>query len=159
MTMNDASPAGGFKREIFVETWAADYGSPNQIDETSELNGSASLITEEGFLFVAPTGLYADVPLAFVDGVRRAEAPLAQWINETTIPGLAGAFAVGATIVEPGAVPIFAREQVERLVVWSGGQTGSLPAMPGGWSWRVEGTAEPGPAAPLRRLQELMRRA
>jgi hypothetical protein len=148
------------RREIFVETWAAEYGSPNQIDESAESNGTASLIEEEGFSFFAPSDVQnGAAPLAFVDGVRRAEAPLAQWANEITVPGLAGAYAVGAVIVEGGKVPIIGREQVERVVIWGGGQTGSLPEACGGWRWDTQSVPDPSPAAPMKRLQELMRRA
>jgi hypothetical protein len=145
-------------REIFVETWAADYGSPNQIDENNDSNGAAALIPEEGFSFVSPPQ-GPDLSVAFVDGVRRGEAPLAQWIDEVTVPGLAGAYAVGAVLADAGRTPSYGHERVERVVVWAGGQTGELPEIAGGWRWRVESTPDPAPIAPMRRLQELMRRA
>jgi hypothetical protein len=147
------------RREIFVETWAADYGSPNQIDESAESNGTATLIPEEGFVFVPSRRELQQVSLAFVDGVRRAEAPLAQWINDITVPGLAGAYAVGAVIVDSGKIPIIAHEHVERILIWGGGQSGAIPDMAGGWHWTTQSIPDAGPAAPMRRLQELMRRA
>jgi hypothetical protein len=154
-----ASTGTADRRQIYVETWAADYGSPDQTDESDPHNGTAELIEEEGFAFVAPVAGLERTPIAFVDGVRRGEAPLTQWINGASVPGLAGAFAVGAVLAHPDNVPIFAQEATERVVIWSSGETGDLPDNGGGWRWRTASTADTGPAAPLRELQEMMRRA
>jgi len=143
---------------IFVESWSADYGSPMQIDESDSVNGTAHLIDEEGFDFIGPRDMERSA-LAFVDGVRRQEAALSQWHEEHVVPGIAGAYAVGAVVALPGESPVFFREIVDRLVIWSGGLCGSLPTGSSGWSWREDSTPDPNPAAPIRRLQELMRRA
>lgn len=142
-----------------MESWPGEYGSPNQVDESDDSQGTASLIADEGFSFVRPPGGSAPGALAFIDGIRRAEAPLAQYINDVTIAGVAGCYAVGAVLVHPGTTPVYAHEHVDRVLVWANGQTGELPEISGGWRWRVESTSESGPAAPMRRLQELMRRA
>jgi len=143
---------------IFVESWSAEYGSPMHIDESDAVNGTAHLIDEEGFAFVEPSDVERPA-IAFVDGVRRQEAALSQWHEEHVVPGIAGAYAVGAVVAKPRESPIFFREIVDRLVIWSSGLSGSLPKDSSGWSWREDSTPDPNPAAPIRRLQELMRRA
>lgn len=144
---------------IFVDPWSAEYGSPNQIDDSDDDDGIAELIESEGFGFVAPPSTDLILPIAFVDGRRRAEALLSQWSSGSAIPGLAGAFAVGAVLVQPGGVPEFARERIRRLVIWSAGAKGSLPPVAGGWAWETSATAETGPSVALRKLQETMRDA
>ena len=157
MQQRTPSPAKLSPR-IFVEPWSADYGSPMQIDETDEANGSAHLIDEEGFAFVAPQPI-EPIAMAFVDGVRRQEAALSQWHDGHSVAGIAGAYAVGAVVAHPGMTPIFSHEVVDRLVIWSSGLTGELPTSSSGWRWREDATSDPNPAAPIRRLQELMRRS
>ncbi len=144
---------------IFVEAWSSDYGSPLRIDEMSEANGKGELIETEGFAFVAPVETAGAVPMAFVDGVRRGEASLTQWLDGISVPGLAGAYAVGAVLAHPSRVPVYAQEVADRVVIWSAGQSGALPDVVGGWRWRTAATAETGPEAPLRELQAMMRRA
>jgi hypothetical protein len=143
---------------IYIEPWSSGYGSPMQIDEENEATGEARFIEEEGFDFVPPR-VMAIQPMAFVDGVRRQEAALSQWNEGRSLPGIAGAYAVGAVTSDGRSPPIFTNETVQRLVIWAGGLDGSLPDIPSGWTWRVESTPDPTPGAPLRRLQELMRRA
>lgn len=147
------------RKQIYVETWAADYGSPDQTADDNPRNGTAELIDGEGFAFVPPVSSLATTPMAFVDGVRHAEASLSQWIDGVSVPGLAGSYAVGAVLAHPDRTPVFAQEATDRVVIWSAGQKGSLPEIAGGWRWREAATAETGPEAALRGLQGLMRRA
>lgn len=153
-----ADAASERRGQIFVESWSAQYGSPMHIDETDEANGSAHLIEEEGFAFVAPREIEA-VAMAFVDGIRRQEAALSQWHEGHSVSGIAGAYAVGAVIAHPDKTPVFSHEYVDRLVIWSSGLSGGLPMTSHGWHWREDSTSDPNPAAPMRRLQELMRRS
>ena len=144
---------------IFIEAWAPEYGSPMQIDDEETSGGSASLIDDEGFSFVAPpSNVPKLLPLAFVDGIRRREAMLTQWIDESTILGIAGAYAVGSVLAIPGKTPTFGISHVERLLIWAGGHSGSLPSV-AGWTWTTSTTPEGGPQAAERRLQEMMRHA
>lgn len=129
-----------------------------QIDASGEANGSAHLIDEEGFEFVGPSES-EPFAIAFVDGVRRQEAALSQWHDGRSVAGIAGAYAVGAVISHPGKTPVFSHELVERLVIWSSGQSGALPMSAAGWQWREVSTPDTSPTAPIHRLQDLMRRA
>jgi uncharacterized protein len=143
---------------IFVDPWSPEYGSPNQIDEGSDEESTAQFIDEEGFDFVTPVCINP-VPIAFVDGRRRVEALLSQWHNGGTVPGLTGAYGVGAVLALPGQTPVFAREEIRRLIIWSSGRAGTLPEMEGGWRWDLAATSESGPGAALRKLQDMMREA
>jgi len=146
------------RAQIFVESWSADYGSPMQIDADNEANGSAQLIDEEGFGFVAPSE-QEPFPIAFIDGVRRQEAALSQWYDGRSVSGIAGAYAVGTVLAHPGKTPIYSHELVERLVIWSSGLSGALPVISSGWHWREVSTPDTSPIAPIHRLQDMMRRA
>lgn len=146
------------KPQIFVESWSADYGSPMQIDASDESNGSAHLIDEEGFGFVAPLE-QEPFAIAFIDGVRRREAALSQWHDGRSVAGIAGAYAVGSVISYPGETAVYSHELVDRVVIWSCGLSGELPPNAAGYNWREVSTPDTNPAAPIHRLQELMRRA
>lgn len=155
-TVGTQSPAHA--PEIFVEPWSSEYGSPIQIDEESSRNGRAQLIDEEGFDFVGPRALESP-SLAFIDGVRRQETSLSQFREGRTIAGISGAHAIGAVLSDVGAMARFSDERVQRLIIWSSGASGAIPAIDGGWAWTEVTTADASPGAPMRKLQELMRRA
>jgi len=129
-----------------------------QIDESDGSNGSAELIEEEGFDFLDPPPV-EPIPVAFIDGVRHQEASLSQWRDGRSIAGITGSYAIGAVLSEADATPIFSSEFAERVIIWSAGMSGAIPPIPGGWMWREESTGDGTPGAPMRRLQELMRRA
>ncbi|HEY1681030.1 MAG TPA: hypothetical protein VGF98_05295 [Candidatus Tumulicola sp.] len=141
--------------EIFVEPWSSAYDSPMQIDEDAEAGG-AEIMPEEGFAFVAPTPA-EPIAIAFVDGVRRQEAAVSTYVDGHVLPGITGAYGVGAVICEPDKTPIFSSEIVERLLVWSRGGKGTLLPLAGGWSWKEAVSSDAHPGAPMRRLQEMMR--
>lgn len=143
---------------IFVDPWPGDYGSAMQIDDEAEGNGTARIIDAEGFTFVEPSTA-EPMAIAFVDGVRQRESGLAQWRDGRTIPGMTGAYAVGAVIADGTAAPTYTNERVERVLIWSSGTVGGLPPHPAGWNWTEERTAGTNPKALMLRLQELMRRA
>lgn len=159
VTKSEGSGLAADATRIFVDPWSPLYGTAYLVDEDAEEANAADLIHEEGFGFVAPPPPREAIALAFVDGVRRQEAALSQWVNGAPVAGIAGAYGVGAVVVDPGATPAFAHEEVARLVIWSAGRSGDLPTVAGGWAWTTDATPETGPTAPLRRLQERMRAA
>ncbi len=124
----------GTKPKIYIEAWNADFGSPNQIDDSEEPTDLATIPEDEPFGFVA-LGAPSEIPLAFVDGIQQLEAHLVQAVNERFTPGLACALAVGGVTVAPGERPKFAHLRPKRLVIWTAGSTGSIPAVRGGWNW------------------------
>jgi hypothetical protein len=144
---------------VFVEDWAATYGSPYMVQAEEPVTADAELV-EDGEDFVAHPGapLRADGGIAFVDGVRRGEASLYQFDPATgaVSRGVAGGHACGAVVAD-GAAPRFGDTRVRRIVIWGSGLTGSLPQVDGGWSWTAASIASTAPDAPLKELQTRMR--
>ena len=99
------------------------------------------------------------VRIAFVDGVRRAEARLYLDDGERMLHGIAGAHGHGAVLCEGAARPVFGDCRVERIIVWGGGARAVLPEQPGNWRWSVRSVPDEQPEAPLQGLQRFMREA
>lgn len=157
----DGNGVGGVGR-VFVEDWAASYGSPYLVvpDEAE----TVARLVEDGDALVAHSPDVADVltrKVAFVDGVRRGDASLYQEDTATGLlaRGIAGSHACGAVTVHLGERLICEREQVSRMIIWGSGVTGSLPEQPGGWSWVRACVDSDEPDAPLVELQQRMRQA
>ena len=112
---------------VFAEDWAATYGSPYSV-ATDEPTADVQLI-EDGSEFAchSPSG---DPPerIAFVDGVRRGEASLYQYDENTgeMARAVAGGHACGAVIVEDGR-PVFGPTRQTRLVICGSGERLELP--------------------------------
>ena len=146
---------------IYVEDWAATYGSPYLVRSDEAAPAEVRFVEDGAGLARGPARSRDLERLAFVDGVRRGDACLYQEdpASGELRRGLAGSHACGAVLVEPGAIPVTDQTRVSRLVVWGGGLVGGLPEQPGGWSWSVASIASTEPDAPLADLQERMRRA
>jgi hypothetical protein len=145
---------------IFVEDWQGNYGSPYLV--TLDDVGSASVSLAEDTIFKThPNRLvYGEhEQLAFVDGVRRGEAALYQHFPESgrVVRGVAGSHACGAVIADGASRAIFASERVQRLVIWGSGETGDLEPI-GGFAWMSRSVDDEAPDAPLKQIQERMRR-
>lgn len=144
---------------VFVEDWAATYGSPYMVQGEEPVTADAELV-EDGEEFLAHPGapLEPDGGIAFVDGVRRGEASLYQYDPTTgaVARGVAGGHACGAVIAD-GQAAVFGETRVRRLAIWGSGLTGALPAVDGGWSWTSASIANAAPDAPLKELQTRMR--
>jgi hypothetical protein len=149
------APRGG-EWQVFTEDWDPGYGNP----ATFDLDGSASFEpAEAGPPVHGPTEVAA-VPLCFIDGVRRAE--LALWAEQAAtglrVPGLAGAYAVGAVTVRPGGQASYQGVRIGRLAIWGSGRTGDLVGRTG-HRWTSESMAADDPAELLAHLQNRMRLA
>jgi hypothetical protein len=144
---------------VFVEDWAATYGSPYLVQADEPVTADAELV-EDGEAFVAHAGtpLAPNGAVAFVDGIRRGEASLYQFDAETgaVARGVAGAHACGAVVTD-GEAPHFGETRVQRVVIWGSGLRGSLPQVDGGWAWASASIASTAPDAPLKELQTRMR--
>ena len=148
-------------RRIYVEDWAATYGSPYLVRSDEVAPAAVQIVEDHARLKRHPPRPGTAERLAFVDGVRRGDACLYQDDPATgeLRRGLAGSHACGAVLIETGNVPVIEQAQVTRLIVWGGGLSGSLPGQPGGWSWSVMSIAGTDPDAPLSELQQRMRHA
>jgi hypothetical protein len=145
-------------RAVFVEDWAATYGSPYMVQAEEPVTADAELV-EDGEEFVAHPGapLAPEAGIAFVDGVRRGEASLYQYDSSTgaVARGVAGGHACGAVVADGRTR--FGETRVRRLVIWGSGLAGTLPQVDGGWSWTSASIADAAPDAPLKELQTRMR--
>jgi hypothetical protein len=144
--------------QVFTEDWDPAYGTP----ATFELDGSASFEPAEDGPPVVTPGPAARVPLCFIDGVRRAEQSL--WVELAAtgarVPGLAGAYAVGAVAVRPGGQATYQGVRIGRLAVWGRGHPGGdIEAIRTGHRWIAECTVGDEPADLLAHLQNRMRLA
>lgn len=148
---------------IYVEEWAASYGSPLLFAADEEDDTAGAALIEDGEQFrrhAAPFPGALD-SVAFVDGVRRAEASLYQQeaASGAMVHGVAGAHACGAVACLPGQRPEYRDVTVTRMIVWGGGLTGVLPPMLGGWEWAAYSVDASEVDAPLKDLQRRMRKA
>lgn len=153
------------KTRIHVEDWEPAYGSPYLVDVDDQ--ETAHLVEDGGELRFHPSRevdaldlAHGQRGLAFVDGVRRAEASLYQ-VSETgqSGRGIAGSYACGAVLAPfDGSIPVFGPAAVERVAVWGSGMEGALPPI-ASWAWRSVVIEDGAPDAPLRELQERMRLA
>lgn len=101
-----------------------------------------------------------DLPVAFVDGVRRGDARLSVVDGDGRMAvGVAGAHGVGAVLCEPDRGSEFHDLTTRRLVVWGDGMKLELPEVAGGYSWECVSIATSHPDAPLQELQQRMREA
>lgn len=147
---------------VFVEDWAATYGSPYLVAGDDEGRSDVRLL-EDGERLEFHPGRSDGVghePLAFVDGVRRGEAALYRYSagSGELVRGAAGSHARGAVLADGAHRAGFLEESVDRIVIWAGEEAVPLPEVPGGWSWQVAAVRSEAPEAPLAELQERMRR-
>ena len=148
-------------RDLYVEDWAAGYGTPYLMDDEDDDEPSAILV-EDGTQFEIHDGVDSDPAraLAFVDGVRRGEAALYRTDPDGSMHrAIVGAYACGAVLCDGVAVPRIIEARVQRLVIWEGNEAPGLPDVAGGWSWTPRRARATGPDAPLGELQNRMREA
>jgi hypothetical protein len=143
---------------VFVEDWAATYGSPYLVWDDDTGDGGVELV-EDRELTVHRGAEYLDGPVAFVDGVRRGEATLYLLEGGVTTRAVAGAHACGAVVAIPQRRCDYDACAVWRMVIWGAGRRAELTPVKGGWSWSSHSVASDDPGAPLQELQRRMREA
>lgn len=146
---------------IHVEPWPTTTSGPYlAIEEVEVSGGNCEIVEDDGELQPHRPEPAEDADqVAFVDGVRRADAYLYQQIDGRTVHGVAGAHGHGAVLCHPGSRPSFGHCTVTRLVVWGCGERAPLPPQAGGWSWQISSVSGEHPEAPLQGIQRLMREA
>ena len=151
---------------LYVENWAPTYGSSLDLAaDAAEVDIHVDPCVEtdtDDWAPINPTANAADTPtnLAFVDGIRRVEA----WVTlddpkDGPIPGMLGAYAVGATVWDGVAhTSWFEPPAVGRLLMVADGRSVQPPEVGG---VPVAAVAIPGreKADLLAHLQERMRAA
>jgi hypothetical protein len=147
--------------EVFVEDWAATYGSPYLV-AGDEGVGEPAVLVEDGPDSLEVHGPF-DLPMlervAFVDGVRRGEATLYLSDEGAVARGVAGAHGSGAVVIDGLGPPRFDRCRVSRMAIFGSGLRAELPDVLGGWSWESTSIGDARPDAPLAELQIRMRAA
>ena len=145
---------------MFVEDWAAAYGSPYLVKESDEANLAARLVEDGDELVLhPPPGDWSRDPVAFVDGVRRGEAALSDLDPRTgaLARAVAGTHACGAVAGEASGRLCFDEVRVSRMLIWGSGVERELPPVRGGWEWTARFIQDDAPDAPLKELQSRMR--
>lgn len=142
---------------VYSEGWAPPYGTTADFETDASEDVEQAEPGDGHVARIAPVA----VPLAFIDGTRRAE--LHVWAEHaesgTRVPGLAGAYAVGAVTVRPGGPAAFCGIRVGRLAIWGGGHTGDIISHRTGYSWASAPITDSDPDMCLAHLQDRMRRA
>ena len=155
-TTTDAPSGAGGTWKVFTEDWDPAYGNPatfdwDDSDDVEKVESETQPIKGE---------VAGSMPIAFIDGCRRAELSL--WVEHSTsgvrIPGLAGAYAVGAVTVRPGRSAEYSGIRVGRIAVWGGGHSGDISS-PIGYIWASDSTTCTDPDQLLAHLQDRMRLA
>lgn len=156
------SPRGTAERpdasawRVYTEDWDPAYGNP----ATFEIDSSGDTKQVEPGSGHVPAAVPSPVPVAFIDGRRRAELSL--WAEDsstgTRVPGLAGAYGVGAVTIRPNGPATFSGVRVGRLAVWGGGHVGDIVS-PSRYRWASDSTSADDPDQLLAHLQERMRQA
>lgn len=148
---------------VFVEDWAATYGSPYLV-LADDVGSTKAVLVEDGDDLRCHPGrppVNGDGAVAFVDGVRRAEASL--WLDDPgtglAARGVAGGHACGCVLADGSVRPEYGDIHVSRLAIFGSGLKAALPDVPGGWHWRSACIDDPHPDAPLQDLQARMRLA
>jgi uncharacterized protein len=153
-TANNQTVDAGWR--LYTEDWDPAYGNPAtfEIDAPGDAEQA-----EPGAGPVTPVP-GAAVPLAFVDGRRRVE--LSVWAEHpdtgARVPGLAGAYAVGAVTIRPNGAATYAGVRIGRLAIWGGGRTGNI-ASRAGHTWISDSVTATEPDELLAHLQNRMRQA
>ena len=147
--------------QLYVETWAPEYGSSfetddaladaSKVDETVEVDGPWAPLagTDDGVDKVA-----------FVDGVRRIDARLTLDEPEGPVPGICGSHGVGAVVWNRSERRSdFADIQIDRLAVFGGGNGAPIPVASPQIVYRSESVPETDPGVLIQRFHGSMRRA
>jgi hypothetical protein len=145
---------------IHVEPWPTSTSGPYLLTGDDEEAGECEIVEGDGELehIDPPPGTADGMRVAFVDGVRRADARL--YISgDGFAHGVAGAHGTGAVLCGLSPRPEFLDCRVRRLLMWGSGARVALPDQPGGWSWTVDSVGDDQPDAPLNGLQRRMREA
>lgn len=141
---------------VYTEDWDPAYGN----SATFELEAPREATLEEPGSPHVPAQPVEPIPIAFIDGRRRAELSL--WAEQRStgdrVPGLAGCYAVGAVTIRPNGPAGYAGVRIGRRAIWGGGHQGDIVSR-SGYRWSSDSTTSEQPDELLAHLQECMRQA
>jgi hypothetical protein len=147
--------------QLYVETWAPEYGSPFETDDALADEAKVDEAVEIDGAWHPVVGSDDGVDtVAFVDGVRRIDARLTLDEPEGPIPGICGSHGVGAVVWNRAErVSEFAEIGIDRLAVFGGGQGAPIPVASSRITYRSESVAETDPGFLIQRFHGSMRQA
>lgn len=148
---------------VQLDPWQVDYGSELPLEDAEETALDESVVLDievpsEKWQPIRPGEATAPAQLIFVDGVRRIEARLIVRRQERLCHGAFGSHAVGAVkVVDSTAVCETPR--VGRVIVIGSGESVGVPVpLKTDLVYQPLSASDTHPDAPLRALQENMRR-
>ncbi len=157
---NAAAPFGGVR--LRIDPWSADYDAgAGQLEPDTAAAAVDPSVELASWSALRPAARVGSVPaLLFVDGVRRIDCRFVAERDERTSPGLFGSFAVGA--VHSASLAKVVTEHVHRCAATALQQ--ALPAIAFRLGtttirYQPEPATDDSPDAPLRALQNAMRRS
>ncbi|MEX0753763.1 MAG: hypothetical protein WEA54_02570 [Actinomycetota bacterium] len=148
--------------DIFVESWAPEYGSPLDNDEQLRPAEGSVDHTVEGVAWSPIDGRDdGEAVIAFVDGVQRVDARLTiDDPEQGPVPGLCGTIAAGATVWERGVpVSTIQAAEVERWAIVGSGRSESLPVIDLHPGYRTTRSSSDDPAQLMQALGDLRQAA
>ncbi len=143
--------------------WDVEYGTELALDaDPAAPDDEVDLGVElpsDSWLPITPAASLRAPRVIFVDGVRRIDVRIVGAWPERIFHGIFGSYAVGTAVLEPGTAR-FGAHRVVRLVVLGSGESLAEPVtVTPTLVFAPLSTAEHEPVAPLRALQNDMRRA
>jgi hypothetical protein len=148
---------------VQLDPWQVDYGSELPLNDVEEPTSDEAVVLDvevasEKWQPVRPGEVMLPTQLIFVDGVRRLEARLLVRTQERLCHGAFGSHAVGAVKVVNFAA-VCEEPRVGRIIVIGSGESVGTPVpVKTDLVYQPVSTADTDPDAPLRTLQENMRR-
>ncbi len=146
--------------QLYVESWAPEYGSPFEADDSLADHDKVDESVEVD-------GPWAPLPgrddgterIAFVDGVRRIDARLTIDAPDGPTPGICGSFGVGAVVWDRIATRSdYTDLRVERLAVFGNGLGAPVPGA-GQIVYRSVSIPDADPGMLIKRFHGAMRKA
>jgi hypothetical protein len=148
---------------VQLDPWQVDYGSELPLDDVEEPAPDEAVVLDvevssEKWQPIRPGEGALPTQLIFVDGVRRIEARLIVRRQERLCHGAFGSYAVGAVKVLDSAA-VCEVPRIGRIIVIGSGESVGVPVpVKTGLIYYPLSTLDTHPDAPLRALQEDMRR-
>jgi len=148
---------------VQLDPWQVEYGAELSLDDAEQPAPDEAVVLDvevapEKWQPIRPSEATVPAELIFVDGVRRIEARLIVRRQERLCHGAFGSHAVGAVKVVD-SVAVCEAPRVGRIIVIGSGESVDAPVpVKTDLVYQPLSTSDTHPDAPLRALQENMRR-
>jgi hypothetical protein len=148
---------------VQLDPWQVEYGAEVPLDDTEQPAPDEAVVLDvevapEKWQPIRPGEAMLPAELIFVDGVRRLEARLIVRRQERLCHGAFGSHAVGAVKVVNSAAACDSPRIGRIIVIGSGQSVGAPVPVKTDLVYQPLSTSDTHPDAPLRALQENMRR-